>query len=321
MSNLKTLEDLTPEIEAKIPEYIANGLEGVFDGQRYREFDAEKARKAVKWNYEKCGYAEPKVVVVENPLEAQIMGNQLLGNKTNQHINSYLFTLNVYSDCYYQWYKFIKDEFKLPLTIEAEFEECFKLQRESGVYSAIFLDEVCIVSKYPKKVYRNENNDLHRTDGVAVVWGHTTHELDCYYINGRNMPSRLFEEEITREDFIKESNEDIKGGIYEIIESRGEGSMLEFLGAKVVDEHMFAHSDGSVETMTLYKTEEKIKGVTNMNDESPSELAWLKMVCPSTGTNYLIPSDSSFMNCVDAAKFHRPTYVPTDVDYDWSQRN
>lgn len=315
----KTLKDLTPEIEAKIPEYIKNGLDGVFDGQRYRDFDIEKARTAVKHTYEKCGFDEPKVIVVENPMELQIMGNKLLG--TNSYINSYLFTLNVSSDYQYQRFKFIKDEFKLPLTIEDEFEETFKLQRESCIYSAIFLDEVCIVCKYPKMVHRNENNMLHNVSGVAVEWGGSDTEFKCYYINGRHMPSWIFEEDFTKEQFINEENEDVRAGMFEIIEGRGEGSMLNFLDVEMVDQHQFKHSDGSVETMELFKTKEKINNATNLNLESPTKLAWLKMTCPSTNANYLILSDSSFNTCVDAAKYHRPVWIPTDLSYNWGQRN
>lgn len=65
---MKTIDDFTPEIQAKIPEYIRNGIEGVFDGQRYNSFDLEKAKAAVKWNYEFCGYKEPMVIACENPL-------------------------------------------------------------------------------------------------------------------------------------------------------------------------------------------------------------------------------------------------------------
>lgn len=56
---MKTLADFTPEIRAKIPQYIAEGLAGVFDGGQYNSFDLEKAKAAVFYNYEQCGYKRP----------------------------------------------------------------------------------------------------------------------------------------------------------------------------------------------------------------------------------------------------------------------
>jgi hypothetical protein len=79
---MKTLKDFTPEIQAKIPQYVNNALEGVFDGGRYNSFSLEKAEKAVNWNYEKCGYKKPVVIVAENIYESQIFFNYLKDNKS-----------------------------------------------------------------------------------------------------------------------------------------------------------------------------------------------------------------------------------------------
>ena len=122
---MKTIKDFTPEIQAKIPDYIKKGLNGVFDGKYYENFDIEKAKKAVYWNYEKCGFKKPLVLVAENPYEIFVIYKMLLmmNEKDEKKIkeqlknisssNLYLFTLNVYSNYYYYWYKFIKEEFKL----------------------------------------------------------------------------------------------------------------------------------------------------------------------------------------------------------------
>jgi hypothetical protein len=196
------------------------------------------------------------------------------------------------------------------------------LYQKSNVYSAIFSELLCVVSKYPKKVHRNENNDMHRTDGPAIEWGFSTDitKFDGYYVNGRNMPQWIFGE-VTKEQFINETNEDIKAGIYEVIEAKGEGTMLNFLGATEVDKQSVVHGDGSVEELILYKTTERFKEEEDLNGKTNVPLAWIKMCCPSTGTKYLIPSDSSFNSAMDAAKFARPTIVPQELEYTWLQRN
>ena len=202
-----------------------------------------------------------------------------------------------------------------------------ELYDKSGVYSAIFSELVCVVSKFPKYVHRNENNDLHSLSGSSVEWSNSCDisKFDCYYINGRNMPDWIFNKvnnnTITKEEFINERNEDIKAGIYELIEAKGEGSMLTFLDATEIDNQTIVHSDGSLETLILYKTKETFSEEEDLNGNTNVPLAWIKMTCPSTSTNYLIPTDSSFNNAVDAAKFARPSIIPNELEYSWIQRN
>ena len=138
------------------------------------------------------------------------------------------------------------------------------------------------------------------------------------------MPKWIFDKyqnnTLTKNDFINETNEDIRGGIYELIESGGEGKMLNFLGAIEVDKKILKHEIGD-EELILYKTNEVFNEEEDLNGKSPASLAWLKMTCPSTGTNYLIPTDSSFNDCISAAKYHRPNEIPSELDYFWNSRN
>ena len=218
----------------------------------------------------------------------------------------------------------IRKEFGIKITksLNDLFQTTFKLHKESGIYSAIFSEAICVVSKYPKKVHRNEEHNLHNTHGAAVEWGFYSPEtnFECHFINGRSMPKRIFED-FTKEDFLAEENEDIKAGMYEIIESNGEGSMLDFLGAEKVHTKTFIHANGELEEMELYRTANLFHEEEDLNGRTPAPLAWLKMSCPSTNQTYLIPTDSSFDDCESAAKFHRPNYVTQDVPYSWEQRN
>jgi hypothetical protein len=474
---MKTLKDLTPEIIKKIPSYKERCLEGISDGQRFENFNLKDAEEAVNWNYKKCCYRKPVVIVAENPLETQLLfnyikysekfniilyylyclknniefqenkldsklhsklytqlngqlnsqlnyqlnsqlnyqlesqllnqldsqlhdqlwyqlrsqlrsqlesqlrsqlyiqlrslllsqlhsqlnsqlwsqlgsqlwsqlGSQLesqlrsqldsqlgsqLWNQFNHRLssqlrsqlrnynNSYLFTLDIYSNCYYTWYKFIKEEFNLPLTIEKDFEKCFYLQRKSGIYSAIFSELVCVVSKYPKKIYWNNNFQLHNTVGSAIEWNSFSEltKLNCYRINRRIIPNYLFEKEFTKEDFYKETNEEIRAAMYEIKADK----IFEFLDCKLVDSQIITHRNGDKEKLELYQTKEKFKEVSNLNNEANQPLCWLKLVCPSTGTGFLIPTDSTFNNALDAAKYHRPLSVPLSLNYSWSSRS
>ena len=295
---MKTIKDLTPEIEAKIPEYIEAGLANVFDGGYYKNFDIEKARACVKFNYEECGFKEPQVIVAENPYEIFHIYKELLTKHNIPNIkeilssfnysNLYLFTMNVNSNCSFQWYKFIRDEFNLPLTVSDTFDKFHKLQKESGIYCALFLEDYCIVSKYPKMVHRNTNNDLHNVNGNAVEWGYSSPKTkwECHYVNGRHIESSVFNEVIngkfTFAKFKKLENEDLKGIIMSIIRERdGNDGLIKFLKAKIVDSKEITHENGYTEKIKLYKTKETFSFVQNSKGELNQPYAWIHMVCPS----------------------------------------
>lgn len=307
-----TLDQFTEEIKAKIPEYIDHALDGVFDGKNHKNFDRDTALKMVNKLYDMAKKPLPKhLIVVENPLEAKIIFHYLTKNehmieqaaqgisnipekelaqfvKKNKgsmsYVESSLFAIGVYARYYYTWYKFIQDEFNIKTTgAAAELNELEALNWKANIYSAIFCEEVCIVSKYPTKIVRNAANRLHNPAYQAVTWN-STYECtawdDCYYINGRHIPADVFNKAktLTRDQFVKESNSEYKGAWYEILGQKG---IMDLLGAKEIDKQTIVHSNGDLEEVTLLKTEEKFAEIDNQ------PFAWVKMVCPSTGTQYL----------------------------------
>jgi len=166
---------------------------------------------------------------------------------------------------------------------------------------------VCVVSKYPKKVHRNSNNDMHNVDGPAVEWGSSTDvtNFDCYYIDGMNIEKELFyklsEKEITFEDFVKEQNEETKS------------SILAFYRAKFGDEFMFRFLSKNLTEIDSYvdkKAEEYLVGTTGgMNigvytlfrgrvmDE---DIAYVRCYCPSTDRMFFLGVEPKHTNAKDA---------------------
>ena len=321
-----TIEQFTPEIKAKIPQYIERALEGVFDGGRFKNFNYDIAKKAVDHIYKLCNYDAPEVIVAENPSEAHKIYYDLLDAegveyKRRSHVDMYLFALNVYSDSYYTYYKFIKDEFKIETTgIVNDLDYLYDLQKNSGVYSAIFLHDVCIVSKYPMKIYRDDENRLHKTDGVAVEWNASSEETkwDCYFIHGRNVPKdfylKVLNGNYTKEDFFAETNEELKAAAYEIL---GQERFLTMMEAKMIDDGTFVHANGELETVELYKTDFTLPET----DDNP--LMWVKFICPSTGSSYFIDVEPIYSSAVDAAISTSPFYgagIDSPDDYKFDQR-
>ena len=133
------------------------------------------------------------------------------------------------------------------------------------------------------------------------------------------MPSWIFDKNnLTKEKFLNEENEDIRAGIVEVL---GEEELLKLLNAECVNESKVEHKNGEAETLLLYKTKETIAEEEDLNGKSNVPLAWLRMTCPSTGSNYLIFTDSSFNTAIEAAKYHRPELIPSEIDYIWDSRN
>jgi len=200
------------------------------------------------------------------------------------------------------------------------FQRAFKLQRESGIYSEIFSEALCVISKYPKKVNRNESNDLHCVDGPAVEWNHFSEHtnFECYFVNGRNVERELIENTFTKEDLINESNEDKKAAMITIIKEReGQEGLLKFLGAKVVDEKQIEHFEGYKETVRLYKTKENYEILQDRFGNMGQPYCWSEIVCPSTGTTYLIENSADFTDAEEALKWLRPSFVPQELLYRW----
>lgn len=317
----KTLKDLTPEIEAKIPQYLQQGVEGIYNGDRYNNFNLEDAIKCVEWNYKQIGKEKPIVIVAENPLEANLMISILKKEKPKTNYLYYLFTMNVYSNCYKQWYSFIKQEFDLPLTesVEKDFNECFNLYEKSNIYCAAFFESLCVVVKYPKKIHKDTQNNLHCTTGSAVEWGATStkSQWNCYYIHGRNVPEKEFlmaqNNEITKEIWLSQKNEDIKAAWFEIL---GAEKVMQILEARLINSSTWSHANGEIEELSLFKTDFVL-------EEIDEKLAWVKFVCPSTGTNYLISVDPKFDAAIDAVLDTCPFYgqeIKSSSDYKFTAR-
>lgn len=332
---MKKIEDLNAEMISKIPEAKELALEGVSDGKRYKDFSSVNAFKCIEWNYQKCGYRIPVIMVAENPLEMQMMFNfvksidgdtrfsnfeslypemfkqfasqelrqfhtplgvrlrsmqrsglgsrassnldsnfqrklenqlhaqlysklfselecrlapelssalgfslrsdlrLMLGDQLGQGLDdqidralskqktglgdkhlSYLFTTSFYSDYIYAWYEFLRSELQLELSINQDFQECFNLQKTSGICQAIYSEELCIISKYPKCIYWNDEHQLHNEFSSAIEWGHYSEmtRLECSFINGVAVSMKNYSS-IMKTDLIAQSKKP-SWGIY-----------------------------------------------------------------------------------------------------------
>ena len=106
---MKEIEDLTEQMIAKIADYKVHALEGISDGVRYDRFEEEAAYKCVEWNYKKCGYRSPVIIITENPLEMQMMFNFIKIINGNSRFSDFG---SKYSNMFAQWQHKSKISFK-----------------------------------------------------------------------------------------------------------------------------------------------------------------------------------------------------------------
>lgn len=386
---------ITPELEAKIPQYQAKYTDPIFDGRMYEIFNHEKSEECVNYSYRQNGHEIPVTLTAQNPLEQHFIYNWMkkyytegfnyskdvqavkdglilwsdLQNKVETDLSEYIakqkakgekpeeflyekqstyvFNMNVYSAALYAWFKFCKDEFSIEVEPEMDkaLEESFALQRESGIFSLIHAKDVAIVCRHPKEIYQDEANNwaLHNTNGQALVWNYSFMPYDCYYINGRKVDGEIYQAvqngTFTLDEFNKIDNEEDRAVVVTLLTTnKGQQGLLDFLKAELVNEEVLDHGEherieigqgGEMmkshtnysERLQLFKTKQKYSWANDSKGNTNTKLAWLHEVCPSTGTDYLIPVCPSHNTAVDAAKACRPKLVPSSLPYKWMSAN
>ncbi len=333
---MKKIEKLTPEQEAKLEVYRDKWLSKLFNYDRYRETTFEMVEQRMKELYKFSNLSEPKVIWLESPFACQkachivkklgkVPKNlkKLMDETPNSEVEFESFSSYInYSDfAWLAYYDFFNNEFDI---LEEHSENINKIISFVDVsFMQIQLEKVCIVSKYPNLISRNADNDLHNTKDFAIKFddGYGQH-----YVNGRFIEPEIFNEcsdlQNAKICFHNQENEDIKACIITIIqENFGNEGVLEMLDAVKVDEKVLEHGDGYKETLTLYKTKKSYSFLQDSKGNLNVPYAWLGMNCPSTGNHYLISTCPTFDDVIECAKWHRPEIVPTSVDYKWMSAN
>ena len=189
----------------------------------------------------------------------------------------------------YGWVSFYDFFEKINIVDNFNFKQYKKILK-SGVFNAYEFENFVFAIQPPIYVERNSQGRLHSTSTAAVKFRDGS---SYYFINGRPIPEWVVEKKdsIIKDQFLQEKNSDIKGAIYEVLGSEG---IINLLGAEITDSKTIHHANGDVETVELLKTKDTFPEL----DDDP--LAWVKMTCPSTGTNYLIGVEPQYNDAIEA---------------------
>lgn len=356
-----TLKDLTPEIEAKIPTYHAHAIEKLYNGEEHAAWKFENTLEYVQYVYKLANQSAPFVFVANTPKEYSFMydvlfnstffedffadiddpqfdrnQNDLIYEKLNAIVTTrlesneqkpksnyhFITEMSEHARVYLMWFKFIMTEFKLECEKAEELNWLYDKINGANIAKGYFTKYIALILRMPKTIKRNEIG-FHCTKNESAI---EYEGENLFYINGRRVPDWVFEKyfskTLTFNDFLNEENEDIKAAIITLIEeNEGPEGVLNFLNAQEIDKQTLVHKSGHIEEITLYKTKEKYSFLQDHNGIMNQPYAWTRFVCPSTEQVYLIATSAAFDNALDSAKFHRPSAVPAELLYNFSQFN
>ena len=355
---MKTLEDLTPEIKAKISIYKDKCVKDLYSGVEFANYKREDIVEYIEKVYEIVKRKKPVIIIANDPIDYankfRMLQNEKVLNKVNEAYEKkndekntnnvdyfpeimstvsdkyidksitvkshFLFLASTYHRVYLMWYKFIQNEFK----IEHNNVDLLNWLYEHGnnnISRCYFTQMYVLVLRMPKYIKRNAVG-FHSTDGAAIEW----ENYKMYYINGRKLSANIFnsilDKKYTFDEFMAETNEDTKAAVITLItEKFGSYELSQFLGATLVNESTITHDSGITETMKLWKTNKTFSFLSDINGNSNQPYAWLELKCPSSGSIYFISTSPHFMTAIESAKFHRPNQVPIELDYNFKQFN
>ena len=324
---MKKLESLTPEQEAKMFEVRDFWLDYINSCKN--STDREQVKIGVDWLYKLAGKEAPVVIYIQSPIGCQLAvaylkeffklmqeDKKLLSNvRSNVRSNVLSNVLsNVGSNvpeyesfCSYGsigdygWVSFYDFFTQIGVVNNKDFNS-FKHILTSGVYDMIQLEGFCIVCDMPSTLLRNATQQLHSVDTMAISF---KDGYGQYYINGRSIPDKYFhsisDKSFTMEDFINESNEEVKSVCIAMMQEKyGDEYLVDFFRQNLME----------VDTYVNKKDAEFLKGTTGgMNVGvytlfkgiiNGAHIAYVRCYCPSTDRMFFLGVDESHKNAKDA---------------------
>lgn len=185
----------------------------------------------------------------------------------------------------------------------SDFREKLELISNASTCSfmSIQLDGLCIVSKFPTKIKRNNAGQLHSLDESAISF---VDSYEQHYFNGIYIKPELFSKLINKEylfeDFTKEENEETKSLILAFYEEKFGGEFV----YRFISEHL-----KEIDTYTNKKEAKYLENTTGMNigvytlfkgEIGSINIAYVRCYCPSTDRMFFLGVHDEISNAKDA---------------------
>jgi hypothetical protein len=270
------IESLTPEQEAKMPQYVAKWIE---KGSTTEQCTLEDAQIDFALFQKLVLKKNPApVILVKSPREANLKIKELYFKSEDKMQCFY-----PYFDCQYwagwfAFYEFMEKELGIVYPNKAEYDAMCACSKYGMVYP---LDDICIVVQPPTIIRKNERG-LHCENGPALSYGG---DNEIYALNGVVMPKEYIltkSTDIKTIDILKETNVEIRR---ELIRKVGLEQVFEQLPHKLLD------AKGNYELYSI-----------NLSDEV-NDARFLKMINPSIGVFHIEGVAPEISNVADALKW------------------
>ncbi len=170
----------------------------------------------------------------------------------------------------------------------------------SGACYSLFFDGLAIICEPPVHIKRDEQNRLHCADSPAVLW---RDGYKNYFWHGVSVPGKLLEtpEQITRDDFIREQNAEVRRAYMEKLES---GRFFQLMDMDIIDRDKVGRGEYAKE-YTLYRTKEP-------DPVAGEHIQFVNVICHSTEREYLLCVPPGIDNVYSAVAW---TFSKTASDY------
>lgn len=298
----------------------------------YKMIFGAKSHDKIEEAFGKSNFDKAALEVL-NFLNVQHSGHLLTSRKINFRFEKepkprtpLLEVLSVFSIHYLAFFKFMVEELCLPLSEKGNFRSFYELHRESGIFSCCCSEQIAIICKYPKKVFQKKDNmwELHNLLGSAIEWNYAFAKFGCHYIEGIYLDTERFEKVISRElsyeIFTQIKNDREKAAAITLMkENYGDAELFRVFNPRLVDETEVLHGNNYVETIKIYQTKGCYSFLSNRWGEINKPFAWIEFTCPSTQKKHLILTCPEFKKAIDAARWHRPDFLPEDIPYKWTK--
>jgi hypothetical protein len=198
-------------------------------------------------------------------------------------------------------YYFFLNEFDIIEKYREKLEKITSYVESS--FMQIQFSKVCIVSKYPKKIIRNESGRMHSVDESAIAFddGYEQYCVNGVFVN-QEFFKKLCNQEYTFEQWTKEENEEIKSIVLAFYEEKfGSEFAFNFISShlKEVDTYTDKKENKYLERTTkgmnigVYTL---FKGTLN----NSLDVAYVRCYCPSTDRMFFLGVHEKISNAKDA---------------------
>ncbi len=241
-------EKLMEEISLEYEENALNGDDS---------YNIDEIVFGINFMYSLSDLKEPEIVICNSPMEMAIEANLKSGETIDYLGNGYDSGWTAFYD-FFQRIGILEEN-------DYDFDKWRNFILKSGVFATCLYENVAFVCIRPCKVNRNENDDLHCTDGMAIQWRDGYGE---YYLNGVSVNEEIVltpASKLNPQLVLKEQNAEVRR---EIVRKIGVERLCDKLGAKVID------MKDNYELLDL-----------NLGDNRMRP--YLKMINPSIGTYHI----------------------------------